>query len=136
MLLLLQWSIYSSAADATGHSEQLSSSPLPLDYSMGVCEDYARGISAGRHALKDAAWRNAPATEKQLNALNKMHISTWQGITKGEAYDLMNNVFSRDGATEKQIWYIKHHNLHPAPELLTKYEAMKLIKQDKERIAS
>ena len=136
------WCYYSDGAyfpllfSPSGENEQLSNSPLPLDYAMGVCEDYARGISAGRQALKDAAWRSAPATEKQLNALSKMHIPIWSGLTKGEAYDLISNAFSRDSATEKQILYIKHHNLHPAPELLTKYEAYKLIEQEKERLAS
>ena len=122
--------------DDAGHSEQLANSPLPLDYAMGVCEDYARGISAGRQALKDAAWRSAPATEKQLAALNRMSIPAWTGITKGEAHDLMNNAFNRESATEKQIRYIQYHDLHPAPELLTKREAMKVIQQYKDKLAS
>lgn len=120
----------------SGDTTYLTSAPLSLDYAMGVCEDYARGIDVGRQALKDAAWRNAPATEKQLAHLKRMNIPVWQGITKGEACDLMNRAFSRESATEKQIRYIQYHNLHPAPELLSKYEASKLIQQCKERLAS
>ena len=115
--------------------EYLSHDALPLDYAMGVCEDYARSLAAGRQALKDASWRAAPASQKQLDSMRRMNIPAWAGITKGEAYDIMNRAFSRDTATDKQIWYIKAYNLHKAPELLTKYEAFKLIKAHKEELA-
>ena len=112
--------------------EYLSNDALPLDYAMGVCEDYARSLTAGRLALKDATWRIAPATSKQLSTMRSMNIPTWAGITKGEAYDIMNRAFSREAATDKQIWYIKAHGLHKVPELLTKHEAYRIIKKHKE----
>lgn len=111
-----------------GVAHRLSSEPLPLDYSMGVCEDYARSIDAGIGALKDASWRSAPATEKQLQVLRGRKVVFWEGITKGEASDLIDRTNKKDGATEKQIKFIKDYGLHGAPELLTKYEAMKIIK--------
>ena len=97
---------------------------------MGVCEDFARKIGGAKYALKTAEWRNAPATEKQLNVLRKNGISYHEGISKGEAAELLNGVFNV-GATAKQIYFISHYGLHDSPELLNKQEAGKIISQYK-----
>ena len=97
---------------------------------MGVCEDYARKIDGAKYALKSAGWRNDPATKKQLNALRKMGISYHEGISKGEACQLLNGVFNA-GATEKQVYFISRYGLHESPELLSKYEAGKIISEYK-----
>ena len=107
----------------------LSDMVLPLDYCMGVCEDYARKLGA-RYALKTAGWRSDPATEKQLNALRVMGISFNPSITKGEAGNLLNQVMNAE-ATEKQKWFIRTHNLHSNPELLSKCEAYRIISEYK-----
>lgn len=45
-----------------------------------------------------AAWRRAPASEKQLEILRKKHVPFRPGITKGEASILIDKAFSRRGA--------------------------------------
>ena len=62
---------------------------LPLDYAMGVAEDYAR--REGSLVLIDprAGWRDEPATEKQVNALCRWRVPVGQGLTKGEASNLL-----------------------------------------------
>jgi ATP-dependent helicase IRC3 len=62
---------------------------LPLDYAMGAAEDYARREGAGVLLDPAAAWRSAPATERQLNALRKWKIPVMSGLTKGKASDLL-----------------------------------------------
>ncbi len=120
-------------SNSFGMLAKLSDDVLPLDYCMGVCEDYARSVGADRYAQKDAEWRSDLATEKQRNALLRMGLTFRPSITKGEAAELMSEVMSA-GATEKQIWFIKHYGLHSAPELLTKNEAHRIIKDYKERL--
>ena len=99
---------------------------LPLDYCMGVCEDYARKLDGAKYALKSAAWRKDPATEKQLNTLRKMGIRYHEGISKGEACELLNEVLNVK-ATEKQIHFISRYGLHTHPDMLNKQEARKII---------
>jgi ATP-dependent helicase IRC3 len=72
----------------SGHHTTLWDS-LPLDYAMGVAEDCAR--QEGATALLDpsAAWRNAPATEKQITALRRWKVTIPPGLTKGKASDLL-----------------------------------------------
>ncbi len=108
---------------------ELSDMVLPLDYCMGVCEDYARKLGAN-YATKTAAWRTQPATEKQLNALRVMGINFQLCITKGEASDILNRAMNTE-ATEKQKWFIRTHNLHSNPELLSKREASRIISEYK-----
>jgi len=110
----------------SGEAEWLSADVLPLDYALGVCEDQARKMGAAWMARKDAPWRGAPATDKQINALKKMGISYTLPLTRGEASDLMDERMS-EGATAAQIWTIKRHRWHAHPELLTKWEAGRLI---------
>ncbi len=115
---------------SSGSVKALTDGLLPLDYCMGVCEDFARKLNSAKYALKTAEWRNDPATEKQLKVLRKNGISYHEGISKGEAAELLNGVFNV-GATAKQIYFISHYGLHDSPELLTKQEAGKIISQYK-----
>ena len=115
---------------SSGSVTSLTDGLLPLDYCMGVCEDYARKLDGAKYALKSAEWRNDPATEKQLRVLRKNGIGYHEGISKGEAAELLKPVFSA-GATAKQIYFISRYRLHDSPELLTKQEAGKIISQYK-----
>ena len=110
----------------SGEVVKLSEDVLPLYYALGVCEDRARKMSVARVARKDAPWRDAPATEKQINALRRMKIRFTGNVTRGEASDMMSRKMG-EAATDAQIWTIKRNNLHAHPELLTKCEAGKLI---------
>lgn len=65
-----------------------------VDWAQGVAEDWLRAETAtNRQAAAlgrmDAPWRQQPASEKQLAALRKRRIPVWDGITKGQASDLM-----------------------------------------------
>ena len=120
-------------ASQSGELKQLSDDVLPLDYCMGVCEDYVRQLGADYYASKNAEWRADCATDKQKETLRNMGIYFSADITKGEAAELLSKVFNAQ-ATEKQIWTIKAHRLHDEPELLTKREAQQIIKQYYERI--
>ena len=62
---------------------------LPLDYAQGTAEDYARQVGAAILVDPQAAWRSAPATDRQLSALRRCRIRPRHGLTKGEASDLL-----------------------------------------------
>lgn len=112
----------------SGVMKPLSDGALPIDYAMGVCEDYARHLDTAKYVMKNADWRDYPASEKQINALKKMGVNFKDGITKGQASDLLSRKFGTSAmATDKQIWFITKHGLYDSPELLNKYEASKLI---------
>ena len=123
---------YTPVKISTVGMTELSDGVLPLDYCMGVCEDYARS-SGAKYALKEAAWRYQPASEKQKAAMRNMGISFPDSISKGEAYDLMSGVINVE-ATDKQKWFIRTHGLHDSPELLSKREAYQIIRDYKSRI--
>ena len=110
--------------------QTLTDGLLPLDYCMGVCEDYARKMNGAKYALKTAGWRNAPATEKQLNMLQKNGLSYPDEISKGEAAELINQLLNVE-ATPKQVYFISRYGLHASPELLTKQEAGRIISEYK-----
>jgi hypothetical protein len=57
---------------------------LPLDYALGVAEDYARRQQAGVLVDPSAAWRQQPPTEKQL--------ALPPDLTRGAAADLLTAV--------------------------------------------
>ena len=104
----------------------LSEDVLPLDYCMGVCEDYARQSGVNSYTLKDTAWRNQMPTEKQIRSLIAMGIQFRPSITRGEASELLSQAWDI-GATDRQIYTIKKYRLHEAPELLTKKQAREII---------
>jgi hypothetical protein len=53
-------------------------------------------------------------------------------LSKGEAASLLNQFFNQP-ATEKQLWYLNHHGLHPFPEILSKREAGRVIQKFKDK---
>ncbi len=116
------------------NAKWLSDDVLPLDYCMGVCEDYARSLAANGYMMKSALWRSEMATMKQLQALLRMGIKFRPNITKGEAAELLSQAWDI-GATDKQIWYIETHKLHETPELLTKKQAMQIIHAHKRKLS-
>jgi len=67
---------------------QLSDHELPLDYSIGIAEDWVRNQTTAILAKKDAKWRNDPPSAKQLAALELFGIHG-KNLTKGDASDLL-----------------------------------------------
>jgi superfamily II DNA or RNA helicase len=70
---------------------------LDLGYAMGVAEDAARTTEGFAEVLvsRDARWRGAPATDKQLAALKRMRVAAPAGCSKGEAADLLGAAIAR-----------------------------------------
>lgn len=66
-------------------------SDLDLSMAMGVAEDHARQIEGFAENLvsKDAAWRQKPASEKQLAALRKWKVVPPENLSAGEASDML-----------------------------------------------
>lgn len=79
-----------------GSPERLASG-LDLGYAMGKAEDAARETIGFAEVLvsRDAPWRGAPATEKQVTALRRMRVAVPEGCTKGEAADLLGAAIAR-----------------------------------------
>ena len=109
-------------------AEKLSDDVLPLDYCMGVCEDYVRALDTNGYTMKNAVWRSDMATDKQIKTMISMGIPYREGMTKGEASELLGQALGV-GATDKQIYVIKKYGLHKAPELLTKKQATQIISE-------
>ena len=104
----------------------LSNRPLPLDYALGVAEDWARKqTSKSGWARKDAEWRSEPATAKQIETLSRLGFVFDSGISKGQASQLLDSKFS-EPATVKQVGWLRAKGIslkHP----ITKFEARKMI---------
>jgi superfamily II DNA or RNA helicase len=125
--------VYWLAGD--GAVKPVTDGELPLSWAQGTAEDYARNVASAVLIDKTARWRGDPATDRQLEQLLRYGIPHGKNITKGEAIDLMAEIFNQP-ATEKQIWYIRKNGLHQYPELLTKRAAGRIIGEFKAEAAS
>jgi superfamily II DNA or RNA helicase len=113
-------------AQSEGQAYNLSSRPLPLDYALGVAEDWGRKqTTKNAWARKDAAWRSQPATPKQLETLTRSGCRFDYGISKGEAAQLLDSKFN-EPATSKQLCFLRCNGVSVSPSI-TKIEACKLI---------
>lgn len=87
---------YTIKAEDKGQVFKLSQSLLPLDYALGVAEDWARKRAAkSRLARKDAKWRDEPASGRQLAALMNMGLKCDYFLTKGEASEMIDRQIQR-----------------------------------------
>lgn len=118
--------------------QKLSATPLPLGYAQGVAEDWARKNANTTLVDKTAPWRQLPATEKQLAALRKWGVTPPPGITRGEACDMLDDLWARreaylnSPATHKQIYALKKLGFDVKPGL-TQRDARKLFEQARRR---
>ena len=81
----------------------LHPTPLDLGYGQGICEDFARR-NGRAFSRKDSPWRQQPATDKQVDLLRRLGINP-QGMTKGEAADLIDQFFAKqDARKNKKQW--------------------------------
>ncbi len=104
----------------------LSRRALPLDYALGVAEDWARKqTTKSAWARKDAAWRTQPATQKQKEALSKCGIYFDEDISKGRASQLLDSKFN-EPATVKQVCWLRANGVN-ITDNMTKMEARKMI---------
>lgn len=74
---------------------------LDLGYAQGMAEDAARAADGFAEVLvsKDAGWRSKPASTKQKAALRRFGQVVPQGLTAGEASDLMAAAIARRRAS-------------------------------------
>ncbi len=63
------------------------STGLTLGYAQGFAEDYARRLGAHALVSRDAPWRGAPPTDKQLYRLKLLGVPLKTIRTRGEASD-------------------------------------------------
>jgi len=83
------WAVVYSQRD---HAPHQVGAGLPLDYALGVAEDYARRQKARALVDPQAAWRQQPPTEKQLALLRKWRVPLPPELTRGAAADLLTAV--------------------------------------------
>lgn len=121
-------------ADSPGR-ESLTMDPVGLELAQGIAEDYVRRAQAVYLTNRSARWRDAPASQKQLEALTKWKIQFHSDITKGEASDLMTQAsasnWRNDPATAKQMRALRHHRCDFDERTITKGEAGRLLSQNR-----
>ncbi|MBE9472884.1 MAG: hypothetical protein IMY75_12345, partial [Chloroflexi bacterium] len=131
-----EWMVDVIGRGSTGARESLTMEPVGLELAQGIAEDYVRRAQAVYLTDKSAAWRDAPASEKQKQALTKWKISFHDGITKGEASDLMTQAsasnWRHDPATEKQLSALARMGVQHEAEL-TKGQAGRLLNENRRR---
>ena len=89
---------YRAVLHDQGQMHSLSDRELPLEYAIGMAEEWVRNHTSSQLASKDASWRKDPPSPKQLLALQKMRIPT-ANLTKGDASDLIRGRFEgRNGS--------------------------------------
>lgn len=111
-----------------GVSTDLSTRALPLDYALGVAEDWSRNqTTKSAWARKDAEWRKERATEKQIDTLDKMGIKLNYFPSKGEAAELIDRKINAP-ATVKQLRLLNAKGVH-FEHGITKTRAHQLIAQ-------
>ncbi len=96
---------YRTILHDSGITHSLSGRELPLDYSIGIAEDWVRTQTTSVLARKDAKWRNDVPSEKQLAALAMFGIRD-RNLTKGDASDMLRIKFherSRSSASSSRM---------------------------------
>jgi ATP-dependent helicase IRC3 len=119
-----------------GSKSQLVTSPLPIEYCSGCCEDFARSHFKLNYASTEAPWLTSklPPTEGQTTFLQKKRVNT-EGMTKAQASMKIREVvakkrkqqrqMSKEPITEKQAYFLRKRGVNP--QGMTKLEAMKAI---------
>ncbi len=120
--------------------EPLATRGIPLDYAMGLAEDWVRrNKDFESWSAKDARWRNDPPTDKQIDILQKMGYNP-EGITKGQAMQVISqrinerNLWKYESATAKQRFFLMTKGVQ-IPNTLTKGEAAGIISEIKQKEA-
>lgn len=114
-------------------NKSLSTGMLPLGYAQGIAEDYVRQ-NAKTFASKDAKWAKKPASEKQLATMDKLHINYHEGISTGDASQLIGQKLAErelkqnEPASAKQVYVLKRAGFD-VDDTLTKRRAFQLFKQ-------
>lgn len=120
------WTVTEMRAGGGG---QTLADALDLGYAQGLAEDTVRRWGARSLARADAPWRAQPASYAQLQALRGNGLTPTEGMTKGEASDLLSVAKAASAlgpATQRQRDYLQQLGVD-VPDALTKSEASALI---------
>jgi superfamily II DNA or RNA helicase len=102
-----------------------------LELAQGIAEDYVRRCEASGWAEKGARWRTEPATQKQIDLIKKMKKKSIEGITKGQASDIltmsMAESWRNQPATKKQLAALRSSGVSYDPDTITKAQARQLL---------
>lgn len=115
---------------------QLHEKLLPLGYSQGIAEDFARKSKSGKLADKQAQWRNLPMSDGQAQEFKRMKAEIPFGLTRGEASDLLDDLKAKklawkfEPATPEQKARLTKMGVK-YPDDITKGQAGRLIGQNK-----
>lgn len=112
----------------TGRDIQpLSDTTVDIELGQGIGEDYVRRCKAVVLA-RGGKWRDQPATEAQLKALRAWKIDPPEGLSKGQASEMLTAAAAKsyDLATPKQVAYLRRLGI-PFEEPLSKKAAGRLI---------
>lgn len=90
-----QWSVLE--LDRDGWPVRELAAGLDLGYAQGVAEDAVRELGGWGLVDREAGWRKALASEKQLTTLRRMRIALPEDrtLTRGEASDLITAAMAR-----------------------------------------
>jgi superfamily II DNA or RNA helicase len=83
-----KWTVKFYPTQRTGQ-ERIIAEQLDLGYAQGHAEDFVREDGGIGLSSREASWRRRPATIKQKAVLQRRRIELWNGITSGEASDLI-----------------------------------------------
>jgi len=115
---------------------QLHEKLLPLGYSQGVAEDFARKSKSGKLADKQAQWRNLPMSDGQVQEFKRLKAEVPFGLTRGEASDRLDEIKAKklawkfEPATPEQKGRLTKMGIK-YNEDITKGQAGRLIGQSK-----
>lgn len=124
-----------------GTLRQIVSSPLPLDYCSGVCEDFARRHLKIAFADIKAPWMNnqAPPTQGQKDYLTKQG-AYHEGLSKAEATIEIRKIvamknkqrrkLNNESPTDMQKYFLKDRGIDTKG--MNKLQAMQLISKIKQ----
>lgn len=70
-----------------GGRHLLNPRTLPFEYASGVAEGHVRSQHREWFSDTDAAWRKAPATEKQTERLRDLGVAVEAGLTREAAME-------------------------------------------------
>lgn len=131
---------YVATLYADGATRVIVSSPLPLEYCSGVCEDFARRNLRVNFADPSKPWMSAdaPPTQSQRDYLEKQG-GFKEGMTRGQASIAIRQIVAKknqerrsmanEPLTTKQDYFLKGRGVNT--ENMNKLEAMQMISQIK-----
>lgn len=108
--------------------QDLTTTPVTAELAQGIAEDYVRRCKATRFA-EGGRWRDDAATEPQLEALRRWRMTPPEGLTRGEASDMLTAAAAKkyEAATPVQINALQRLGV-PIPHNLTQGEAGRMIR--------